>query len=88
MGIGFGLQIVASNLISGIIILMDKSIKPGDVISLGDTFGWITRLQSRYVSVVTRDGVEHLIPNELFISGTGHQLVILQPAVRRQHPWD
>lgn len=68
LGIGFGLQKVASNLISGVIILMDRSIKPGDVISLGDTFGWISRLQSRYVSVVTRDGVEHLIPNETFIS--------------------
>lgn len=68
LGIGFGLQKVASNLISGVIILIDRSIKPGDVISLGDTFGWIARLQSRYVSVVTRDGVEHLIPNETFIS--------------------
>jgi small-conductance mechanosensitive channel len=68
LGIGFGLQKVASNLISGVIILMDRSIKPGDVISLGETFGWIVKLQSRYVSVVTRDGVEHLIPNETFIS--------------------
>jgi small-conductance mechanosensitive channel len=68
LGIGFGLQKVTSNLISGVIILVDRSIKPGDVISLGETFGWISRLQSRYVSVVTRDGVEHLIPNETFIS--------------------
>lgn len=68
LGIGFGLQKVASNLISGIIILMDRSIKPGDVISVGNTFGWIAGLQSRYVSVVTRDGVEHLIPNETFVS--------------------
>lgn len=68
IGIGFGLQKVASNLISGIIILMDRSIKPGDVISLGETFGWIAKLQSRYVSVVTRDGVEHLIPNETFVT--------------------
>ena len=68
LGIGFGLQKIASNLTSGIIILMDRSIKPGDVISLGDTFGWIARLQSRYVSVITRDGVEHLIPNETFVS--------------------
>lgn len=64
LGIGIGLQKVASNLISGIIILMDKSIKPGDVISLGEKFGWITTLHARYVSVITRDGVEHLIPNE------------------------
>lgn len=68
LGIGFGLQKVASNLISGVIILSDRSIKPGDVISLGDTFGWINALKSRYVSVITRDGVEYLIPNESFVS--------------------
>ncbi|HXK53941.1 MAG TPA: mechanosensitive ion channel, partial [Hyphomicrobiales bacterium] len=50
------------------IILRDKSIKPGDVISVGETFGWITSLRSRYVSVVTRDGREHLIPNEDFVT--------------------
>ncbi len=68
VGIGFGLQKVVSNLISGIIILMDKSIKPGDVISLGETFGWINALGARYVSVVTRDGREYLIPNEDLIT--------------------
>ena len=55
---------MVSNLVSGIIILLDRSIKPGDVISLGDTFGWIDALGARYVSVVTRDGKEYLIPNE------------------------
>ena len=68
VGIGFGLQKVVSNLVSGIIILLDKSIKPGDVISLGDTFGWIGSLGARYVSVVTRDGREYLIPNEDLIT--------------------
>jgi len=69
LGIGFGMQKVVSNLVSGIIILIDKSIKPGDVISVGDTFGWITGLGARYVSVVTREGKEHLIPNEDLITG-------------------
>lgn len=69
VGIGFGLQKVVSNLVSGIIILLDKSIKPGDVISLGDTFGWIGELGARYVSVVTRDGREFLIPNEDLVTG-------------------
>jgi small-conductance mechanosensitive channel len=69
VGIGFGLQKVVSNFVSGIIILMDKSIKPGDVISLGETFGWIRLLRGRYVSVVTRDGREYLIPNDDFITG-------------------
>jgi small-conductance mechanosensitive channel len=68
VGIGFGLQKVVSNFISGIIILMDESIKPGDTISLGDTFGWIRELRARFVSVVTRDGREFLIPNEDFIT--------------------
>lgn len=69
VGLGFGLQKVVSNLVSGIIILLDKSIKPGDVISLGETFGWINSLGARYVSVVTRDGREYLIPNEDLITG-------------------
>ncbi|WP_287013165.1 mechanosensitive ion channel domain-containing protein [Actibacterium sp.] len=68
VGLGFGLQKVVSNLVSGVIILLDKSIKPGDVISLGDTFGWINSLGARYVSVVTRDGKEYLIPNEDLIT--------------------
>ena len=68
VGLGFGLQKVVSNLVSGIIILIDKSIKPGDVISLGDTFGWIQTLGARYASVVTRDGKEYLIPNEDLIT--------------------
>ena len=69
VGIGFGLQKVVSNLVSGVIILLDRSIKPGDVISLGETFGWIDSLGARYVSVVTRDGREYLIPNEDLITG-------------------
>lgn len=68
VGIGFGLQKVVSNLISGVILLLDRSIKPGDVISVGDTFGWINSLGARYASVITRDGTEWLIPNEDLIT--------------------
>lgn len=68
LGIGFGLQKVFSNLISGIILLMDKSVKPGDVIVVGKTYGWVNSLGARCVSVLTRDGKEHLIPNETLIS--------------------
>lgn len=64
VGLGFGLQKVVSNFISGIILLLDKSIKPGDVISIGDTYGWVKSLNARYVSLDTRNGIEHLIPNE------------------------
>ncbi len=68
VGIGFGLQKVVSNLISGVILLLDKSIKPGDVIEVGDSYGRIQSLGARYVSVITRDGTEFLIPNEDLIT--------------------
>ena len=68
LGIGFGLQKIFSNLVSGLILLLDRSVKPGDVIALSDHYGWINALGARYVSVVTRDGIEHLIPNEDLIS--------------------
>ncbi|SKA33479.1 mechanosensitive ion channel family protein [Consotaella salsifontis] len=68
LGLGFGLQKVVSNFISGIIILLDRSIKPGDTITVGETYGWIRELRARFVSVVTRDGKEYLIPNEDFIT--------------------
>jgi small-conductance mechanosensitive channel len=75
VGIGFGLQKPISNLISGLILLLDRSIKPGDVIELTDPgdhekllFGWVTALNARYVSLTTRDGTEWLVPNEDLIS--------------------
>ena len=64
LGIGFGLQKVISNLVCGIILLLDRSIKPGDVVEIEGTYGWINSLRARYVSVITRDSKEHLIPNE------------------------
>jgi len=68
IGLGFGLQKVAANLVSGVILLLDRSVKPGDVIALGETYGRIDKLGGRYVSVITRDGAEHLIPNEELIT--------------------
>lgn len=68
VGIGFGLQRIASNFISGFIVLFDRSIKPGDVISVGDKFGWVSELRARYIVVRDRDGVETLIPNETLIT--------------------
>jgi small-conductance mechanosensitive channel len=64
LAIGFGLQKTFGNLIAGIILLMDRSIKPGDVIVVGDSFGHVTKIGVRAVSIITRDGKEHLIPNE------------------------
>ena len=68
LGLGFGLQKVVSNFISGIILLTDNSIKPGDVIEIDETYGWVNNLRARYASVITRDGTEHLIPNEDLIT--------------------
>ena len=67
VGIGFGLQKIFSNLISGFILLLDKSIKPGDTINVGGSYGRVDTLSARYVSVITRDGIEHLVPNEEMI---------------------
>ena len=69
LAIGFGLQKTFGNLISGILLLMDKSIKPGDVISVTDAagneaVGQIRKIGIRAISVITRDQTEHLIPNE------------------------
>ena len=68
VGLGFGLQRIASNFISGFIVLFDRSIRPGDVITIGDKFGWVEELHARYVVVKDRDGVERLIPNETLIT--------------------
>ena len=69
LAIGFGLQKTFGNLIAGIILLMDRSIKPGDVIAIADqagvsTFGQIRKIGIRAVSLTTRDQREYLIPNE------------------------
>ena len=68
VGLGFGLQKIVSNFVSGIILLVERSIKPGDVIEVGSTFGSIIYLGARYASVRGRDGKEYLIPNENLIT--------------------
>jgi len=75
VALGFGMQKTISNLISGLLLLIDRSIKPGDVLELSDPsnrsvqlFGWVTALNARYVSLTTRDGTEWLVPNDELIS--------------------
>ncbi|HUQ11440.1 MAG TPA: mechanosensitive ion channel domain-containing protein [Steroidobacteraceae bacterium] len=75
LGLGFGLQAITSNFVSGFVLLMDKSIKPGDVISFTGTtgtssenFGWVQELRGRYIVIRDRDGVETLVPNQHFIN--------------------
>jgi small-conductance mechanosensitive channel len=64
VGIGFGLQKIVANFISGIILLADKSVKPGDLVTIGDSTGRISAMKTRYISVAAGDGREYLIPNE------------------------
>ncbi|SNY53407.1 Mechanosensitive ion channel [Arsukibacterium tuosuense] len=68
VGLGFGLQRIASNFISGFILVFDRSIKPGDIITVGENFGWVEQLNARYVVVRNREGVDTLIPNENLIT--------------------
>lgn len=70
LGIGFGLQKGISNMFSGMLLLMDRSIKPGDVIEIPElnTFGWVNNMAARYTEIVTRDNKSVLIPNEDFIT--------------------
>lgn len=86
LGIGFGLQKIFSNLISGLILLMDRSVKPGDVITLDETYGKVNALGMRFASVVTRDGLEHLIPNEEFITTKVINWSFSDEAVRIKRP--
>ncbi len=68
IGVGLGLQKTVSNFAAGFTLLADKSIKPGDAIEVEGQFVWVTGMESRYVSMRTRDGTEHLIPNDHFIA--------------------
>jgi small-conductance mechanosensitive channel len=68
VGLGFGLQKIISNFISGVILLADKSVKPGDLVTIGDNTGRISAMNTRYISVAAGDGREILIPNEDLIT--------------------
>ncbi|MEO6169874.1 MAG: mechanosensitive ion channel domain-containing protein [Lysobacter sp.] len=71
LGIGLGLQRIVSNFISGFILLVDGSIKPGNVITVedqsGTRYGWVHELRARYIVIRDRDGVDTLMPNENLI---------------------
>lgn len=69
VGIGFGLQKIVGNFVSGVILLADKSVKPGDIISIGETHGQVRAMNTRYISVTGTDGREFLIPNEELVTG-------------------
>jgi small-conductance mechanosensitive channel len=93
IGLGFGLQSIAANFVSGFVLLMDRSIKPGDVISFtgitGTTtegFGWVEELRGRYVVVRDRDGVSMLVPNQNLITNQVINWSYGDPRVRLKLP--
>lgn len=84
VAIGFGLQNIVSNIFCGFIILFDKSIRPGDVVALEDiqTYGIVHKLNARFISIRTREGIEHLIPNEVFINKKTENWTHSDPYIR------
>ncbi len=82
LAVGFGLQKTFGNLLAGVILLLDRSIKPGDVIVIGDSFGEVNKIGVRAVSVLTRDGKEHLIPNEMLMTEQVENWSYSSPNVR------
>jgi small-conductance mechanosensitive channel len=93
LGLGFGLQSIAANFVSGFVLLMDRSIKPGDVISLSgqsgtstENFGWVQELRGRYVVVRDRDGIEMLVPNQQLIANAVINWSYTDPRIRLKLP--
>jgi small-conductance mechanosensitive channel len=93
LGLGFGLQSIAANFVSGFVLLMDRSIKPGDVISLSwqsgtstENFGWVQELRGRYVVVRDRDGIEMLVPNQQLIQNAVINWSYTDPRIRLKLP--
>jgi len=93
IGLGFGLQSIAANFVSGFVLLMDRSIQPGDVISFTgmpgtatEGFGWVEELRGRYVVVRDRDGVSTLVPNQNLITNPVINWSYSDPRVRLKLP--
>lgn len=84
VAIGFGMQNILSNIFCGVILLLDRSVRPGDVISLDEkgSYGVVHKLNARYVSIRTPEGIEHIIPNESFINKKMENLTHSDPFIR------
>ena len=86
VGIGLGLQKLASNYIAGFVILLDRSIRLGDLVTVGDRYGTVTKVTSRYVVVRSLDSVEAIVPNETMVTTTvlNHSLSAREARVATQ----
>jgi len=82
VGIGFGLQKVASNYISGFIILLDRSVRIGDLVTVDNKYGQVSQINTRYTLLKSLDGTESIVPNETLITQTVVNHSLSRPNVR------
>jgi small-conductance mechanosensitive channel len=86
VGIGFGLQKVASNYISGFIILLDRSVRIGDLVTVDNKYGEVSQINTRYTLLRSMDGTESIVPNETLITQTVVNHSLSKPSVRISLP--
>ena len=86
VGLGLGLQRIASNYVSGFIILLDNSIRLGNVIAVGNDRGEVTRITTRYTVLKDVTGVEAIVPNELLVGNVVRNESYSNPQVRMTVP--
>jgi small-conductance mechanosensitive channel len=82
VGIGLGLQKVASNYVSGFIILLDRSVRIGDLVTVDSSYGEVSQINTRYTLLKSLDGTETIVPNETLITHTVVNHSLSQPNVR------
>jgi small-conductance mechanosensitive channel len=82
VGIGFGLQKVASNYVSGFIILLDRSVRIGDLVTVDNKYGEVSQINTRYTLLRSLDGTESIVPNETLITQTVVNHSLSKPNVR------
>lgn len=82
VGLGFGLQKIASNYVSGFIILLERSIKLGNVIEVAGNSGQVSQITTRFTVIKTLTGIEHIIPNEMLISNVVKSRTLNSTSVR------
>jgi small-conductance mechanosensitive channel len=86
VGLGFGLQKVASNYVSGFIVLLDRSIRMGDMITVDNKYGQVAEMNTRYTLIRSQDGTESIVPNEMLITQTVVNHSLSKPDVRIELP--
>ena len=82
VGLGIGLQKIASNYISGFIILLDRSVRIGDMVTVDNKFGEVSQIKTRYTLLKAMDGTESIVPNEMLITQTVVNHSLSQPDIR------